>query len=116
VFGSVPRHTNKSEQGQPMIANFTALHPYLSGLGIWIVVSVIAAGIWAMCKERDDEELYERRGVDGDTRPDEGHGGDCLIRGYGIAGSEPADALTIYPPYTPPTFTVKASKGFRRAS
>jgi hypothetical protein len=54
-----------------LLAAVTAAHPYLSGIGIWIVVSVIAAGIWAMCKERDDEDdvpaapglLSERRKV-----------------------------------------------------
>jgi hypothetical protein len=54
------------------MAAFTAAHPYLSGLGIWIVFSVIATGIWAMCKQRDDEDdaipaatglLSERRKV-----------------------------------------------------
>lgn len=53
-----------------MFAHFTALHPYVSGIGIWIGCSVIAAGLWALCKVRDEDAppaapglLSERRHV-----------------------------------------------------
>lgn len=69
-----------------LLAAVTAAHPYWSGIGIWIVLSVIATRIWAMCKERDDEDEV-------------------------IVLAPPRQSS-----YTPPSLSKPAAKGFRRVS